>query len=882
MQIDANEQLCFKSFFALVQAVQYRNWDLPKGGCFDEQINTNRKIMKEYGMHRCASLRFWPQKKSLLFFSTSLFTGLLASIIVTMLVISRVPVAAQDGPNLEDLTTFSDLQAIVNEQGSIRVIVQVDTTFTPIGELSFLAGITQEWRIDRAQQSIGNQLDTQNATVVSNFKTIPYMVLEVNAAGLAELTAMDSVISIEEDRLEYLTLSDSIPNIQGDQVWTAGYTGSGQVVAIIDTGVETDHDAFGNGSRVVAEACYSTTSVINNTVSACPEGVTSSTATGSGVDCVDRAITLGYSGAADDCTHGTHVAGIVVGDDGSSNIGVARGANIIVIQAASIVTSSDSVGFYTSDIIYALQRVLTLHNSGNYTIAAVNMSLGGNTEYSGACDSSELARKAAIDNLRSVGIATIVASGNNGFTNGISSPACISSAISVGATYDSNDQIVDFSNVGSILDLLAPGLYINAAMPGNGTGSKSGTSMAAPHVAGAWALAREAMPSASVDDILTAFKDTGTLIDDNTRRDASSSIGDTGSGIQNIPRINVLSALQAIPTPTPTSTATTASTPTSTPTDTTMPPTATSTATPLPPTNTPTSTPTNTDVPPTATPTATDTAVPPTPTATSTPSDTAIAPTATPTGTPVLHTATSTTRPTNTMTSTTTAEATVTTTATDSATATSEPTAQPTQTPTIIPTVTTSTGDAQIIIDPNQATTFAFTTTTGSQLDLQLPAGAVDQSTTLVIQQLASPTNLPDSLQFAGQIFALNAYQQNGGVDSFTFTQPIILTIDYTDADIASLNESTLMLYYFDTTTGEWQTDGITVIERLLEQNRIVLALSHLTDFALFTVDNTPTEASEKIYLPIVTRRRWKLDLLIKIDADHYCRGQYCLQADAP
>ncbi|MEZ4618427.1 MAG: hypothetical protein R2867_23335 [Caldilineaceae bacterium] len=53
-------------------------------------------------------------------------------------------------------------------------------------------------------------------------------------------------------------------------------------------------------------------------------------------------------------------------------------------------------------------------------------------------------RKAAIDNLRSVGIATIAAAGNEGHTNGISAPACISSVVSVGATYDANDKIVDF------------------------------------------------------------------------------------------------------------------------------------------------------------------------------------------------------------------------------------------------------------------------------------------------------------------------------------------------------------------------------------------------------------------------------------------------------
>lgn len=91
-------------------------------------------------------------------------------------------------------------------------------------------------------------------------------------------------------------------------------------------------------------------------------------------------------------------------------------------------------------------------------------------------------RKAAIDNLRAAGIATVIASGNSGYRDRISVPGCISSAISVGAT-DNADNVPSFSNIAPFIDLLAPGVYINAAVP-NGQGVKSGTSMATPHVAG--------------------------------------------------------------------------------------------------------------------------------------------------------------------------------------------------------------------------------------------------------------------------------------------------------------------------------------------------------------------------------------------------------------
>jgi hypothetical protein len=142
------------------------------------------------------------------------------------------------------------------------------------------------------------------------------------------------------------------------------------------------------------------------------------------------------------------------------------------------------------------------------------MSLGSSNTYSSTCDSQNPAMTAVIDNLRSVGIATVVAAGNGGNVNGISSPACISHAISVGATSDGSgglaaDQVMDFSNSDSFLSLLAPGYEITSSVPGGGFAGFAGTSMAAPHVAGAWAIARQAFPTASVDAVLAGFQNSG-------------------------------------------------------------------------------------------------------------------------------------------------------------------------------------------------------------------------------------------------------------------------------------------------------------------------------------------------------------------------------------
>jgi len=137
-----------------------------------------------------------------------------------------------------------------------------------------------------------------------------------------------------------------------------------------------------------------------------------------------------------------------------------------------------------------------------------------------------------IDTLHSVGIATVIASGNNGYKDAIGSPACIPSAVSVGATED-DDDVASFSNVAYFLDLFAPGVSITSSVPGGGIGTWNGTSMATPHVTGAWAVLKQAYPNATVDEVLTSFITTGPLVDDNR----------SGGIVQDIPRINVYQAL---------------------------------------------------------------------------------------------------------------------------------------------------------------------------------------------------------------------------------------------------------------------------------------------------------------------------------------------------
>src|SRR5207247_1835953 len=112
-------------------------------------------------------------------------------------------------------------------------------------------------------------------------------------------------------------------------------------------------------------------------------------------------------------------------------------------------------------------------------------------------------------------------------------PACVSTAVSVGAT-TKYDQVAYFSNVAPFLSLFAPGVSITSSFAGGGFAIASGTSMAAPHVAGTWAVLKQAKPTASVDEILQALSGTGVMIED--------TLAETGT---TRPRIQVDLALSA-------------------------------------------------------------------------------------------------------------------------------------------------------------------------------------------------------------------------------------------------------------------------------------------------------------------------------------------------
>ena len=121
-----------------------------------------------------------------------------------------------------------------------------------------------------------------------------------------------------------------------------------------------------------------------------------------------------------------------------------------------------------------------------------------------------------MDNLRAAGIAPISTSGNRGSRRTIDFPGCISGVVSVGSVNGgaTPEGVSGFSNSSPQLDLLAPGLDIRTSVPGGGFDSFQGTSMAAPHVAGAWAVLRSKAPTASLEEMLSVLSRTGIPVTD--------------------------------------------------------------------------------------------------------------------------------------------------------------------------------------------------------------------------------------------------------------------------------------------------------------------------------------------------------------------------------
>lgn len=261
------------------------------------------------------------------------------------------------------------------------------------------------------------------------------------------------------------SLKNSILKLNASALHAKGITGKGYSVAVVDTGVNASHPFL--GGRVVAEACFTYTK-------SCPNAENEM---------------IGPGAAKPVHWHGTHVAGIVAGKDVFSS-GVAPGANIV---AVNIFEKDGSA--YEESLLSGLKYVLSVKDK--YNIVSVNLSLGTSKVWTDVCDTTVPELTKIIQDLTSANVAVVAASGN-AFSHGMSNPACITGVVSVAASYVANDNITDFSNVSKYTTFAAPGYQILSSSSEGGFRASSGTSMSAPHVAGAFALYASLKPGLAI------------------------------------------------------------------------------------------------------------------------------------------------------------------------------------------------------------------------------------------------------------------------------------------------------------------------------------------------------------------------------------------------
>ena len=168
------------------------------------------------------------------------------------------------------VTELDALTAKAQAKGRVPVILRLNVNFQAESSHSASGVIAQRNAIADARRAVVQSLAGKGATNIKEYQYVPYLAVTVNSAALQALSKNPKVLEISEDVPVPPTLAESTGVVGADIAWQSGYDGSGWAVAVLDTGVDKNHNFL--SGKVISEACYSTTTVQNST-SLCPGGV---------------------------------------------------------------------------------------------------------------------------------------------------------------------------------------------------------------------------------------------------------------------------------------------------------------------------------------------------------------------------------------------------------------------------------------------------------------------------------------------------------------------------------------------------------------------------------------------------------------------------------
>jgi hypothetical protein len=338
---------------------------------------------------------------------------------------------------------------------------------------------------------------------------------EISEEDLNELKQIEDVgigigFDIKKINVKQIFLQDTVNIVNASRTWNlkvngVNLTGKYETVCVVDTGINYSHPdlggGFGNGYKVIAGYDFCADNDNCTTTDPYPEDVNG---------------------------HGTHVAGIIAANGRIK--GIAPDANIVAIKVCNSAGSC-----WDDDIKAGIDWCV--NNASAFNISVISISLGGGL-YNSYCDyvDDPLNITQSIHNAIANNISVIAASGNNYNTTHIASPACMENVTAVAAT-NKDDTVAAYSNRNNLTDLLAPGTNINSTVPG-GYGTKSGTSMATPHVSGAFLLVRQ-FKRLEKQQLLTPRQLQDAL------NQSGKTIYDSGSGL-NFSRIDVYNAIVSL------------------------------------------------------------------------------------------------------------------------------------------------------------------------------------------------------------------------------------------------------------------------------------------------------------------------------------------------